>query len=251
MKIFADTANIDEIKEFHEWGVIDGVTTNPLIIVKSGVKDLETHMKKILALDTGHVSIEVTSNELDEMLAQARWFASWDKDAVIKLPMNVNGLKACKTLTAEGIKTNVTACMSTKQAILAAKAGATYVSIFWARIEDMGYDASTVVKETREILDTHDMDSQIIIGSFRSMSHIITAMKTGAHVLTIPTELLKQMPWNPRTESTINEFLTQWNAFHGGEDPLTNAVNLKATIPPQAPSSAPKMRSKGGKLVRD
>jgi transaldolase len=235
MKIFADTANIDEIKEFQSWGVIDGCTTNPIIIVKSGVKDLEGHMKKILALHTGPVSIEVTSNDVDEMLEQARWFATWDEDVVVKLPMNVSGLKACKILSEEGIKTNVTACMSTKQAILAAKAGATYVSIFWARIEDMGYDANIVVKETREILDTHHMKSEIIIGSFRSMSHIIVAMKSGAHVLTIPTELLKQMPWNPRTETTINEFLDQWNKFHGGEDPLTTA----------------RLQSKGGKLVRE
>jgi len=177
-------------------------------------------MKKILDLGTGPVSIEVTSNDLDEMLSQARMFATWGKDVVVKLPMNINGLKACKILTQEDIKTNVTACMSTKQAILAAKAGATYVSIFWARIEDMGYDASTVVRETREILDTHNMGSKIIVGSFRSMSHIITAMKTGAHVLTIPSDLLKQMHWNPRTESTINEFLDQWNSFHKDNDPV-------------------------------
>jgi transaldolase len=243
MKIFADTANIDEIKEFASWGVIDGCTTNPMICVKSGVKDLEGHMRQILALGTGHVSIEVTSNDLDEMLEQARWFATWDENVVVKLPMNVNGLKACKILTEEGVKTNVTACMSTKQAILAAKAGATYVSIFWARIEDMGYDAATTVRDTREIFDTHGMSSQIIIGSFRSISHVLTAMKTGAHVLTIPSDLLRQMPWNPRTESTINEFLDQWSKFHGGEDPVTNAMRSQA--------APPKMRSKDGKLVRD
>lgn len=223
MKFFADTANIVEIEEFQSWGVIDGCTTNPIICVKSGVTDVEGHMEKILSLKTGPVSIEVTTNDLDEMLDQARMFSSWGDDVVVKLPMNVNGLKACRVLTQEGIKTNVTACMSTKQAILAAKAGATYVSIFWARIEDMGYDAGTVVRETREILDTHGMSSQIIIGSFRSMSHIIGAMKTGAHVLTIPSDLLRQMHWNPRTESTITEFLDQWNAFHKGNDPLSKA----------------------------
>jgi transaldolase len=220
MEIFADTTNIAEIKEFSTWGIINGCTTNPLICVRNGITDFEEHMKRILALKTGPVSIEVTTNDLDEMLRQAQLFVSWGDDVVVKLPMSVNGLKATKILTEQNIKTNVTACMSSKQAVLAAKAGATYVSIFWARIEDMGYDAGTVVKETREILDIHGMSSKIIVGSFRSMSHITAAMKTGAQVLTIPSDLLKQMPWNPRTESTINEFLQQWNEFHKEGDPL-------------------------------
>lgn len=249
MEIFADTAVIPEIEEFSSWGVIDGCTTNPIICVKAGITDLEGHMKKILRLVPGPVSIEVTTNDLEKMLAQARLFAQWGKNAVIKLPMNVNGLKACTVLSNEGIKTNVTACMSTKQAILAAKAGATYVSIFWARIEDMGYDAGAVVKDTRAILDTHGMKSKIIIGSFRSMSHIITAMKTGAHVLTIPTDLLKQMPWNPRTEATINEFLTQWNSFHNGADPI-DALLEKAHSTPPVERTKSTMVAKDGKLIR-
>ena len=224
MEIFADTANLNELQEFNSWGVIDGCTTNPIICVKSGITDFEGHMKKILAMIDGPVSIEVTTNDLDEMLMQAHMFATWGDNVVVKLPMNIPGLKATKVLSEEGIKTNVTACMSTKQAILAAKAGATYVSIFWARIEDMGYDASIVVKDTREILDKHRMQSKIIIGSFRSMSHIITAMKTGAHVLTIPSDLLKNMHWNPRTESTINEFLDQWNGFHKDNDPMAKKI---------------------------
>jgi len=249
MEIFADTANLAELEEFSSWGVIDGCTTNPIICVKAGITDLRGHMNQILRLIPGPVSIEVTTNDLDKMLAQARLFASWGKNAVIKLPMNINGLKACNVLTQEGIKTNVTACMSTKQAILAAKAGATYVSIFWARIEDMGYDASTVVKDTREILDTHGMKSKIIIGSFRSMSHIITAMKTGAHVLTIPTDLLKQMHWNPRTEATINEFLTQWDTFHKGVDPIDAMLEEATTEPLAKPRST--MVAKDGKLIRE
>ncbi len=220
MEIFADTADINDLKEFSSWGVIDGCTTNPIICVKSGVKDFEGHMRQILALVPGPVSVEVTTNDLDEMLAQARIFASWGKNVVVKLPMNVSGLKATHALSRDGIKTNVTACMSVKQAIIAAKAGATYASIFWARIEDMGYDAGTVVRETREILGTHGMACKIIVGSFRSVSHVTQAMRTGAHVLTIPSDLLRQLPWNPRTESTINEFLEQWRGFHKEDDPL-------------------------------
>lgn len=234
MQIFADTANINEIQEFISWGVVDGCTTNPIICVKSGITDLEGHMAKILKMVDGPVSIEVTTNDQQEMLEQAMMFATWGENVVVKLPMNVAGLKTCKILTERGIKTNVTACMSSKQAILAAKAGATYVSLFWARIEDMGYDAAAIVKETRDILDIHKMKAQIIVGSFRSISHITSAMKTGAHVLTIPSDLLKQMPWNPRTESTINEFLTQWNEFHKDNDPLATKV----------------LQSKNGELVR-
>lgn len=212
MKIFADTANIEELKEFKSWGVIDGCTTNPIICAKAGITDFESHMKAILELLNGKpVSIEVTTNDHKEMLTQAREFSKWGNNVVVKLPMNVAGLKSTAKLSEEGMKINVTACMDPVQAVLAAKAGAAYVSLFWGRIEDMKVDASNVVRETRNVLDTHDMKAQIIVGSLRSVSDATRAMKTGAHVLTIPSETLKKLHYHPRTESTINEFLTQWN----------------------------------------
>src|SRR3989344_2643636 len=217
MKIFADTANLKELKELDSMGVIDGCTTNPLIMIKEGNQDHEAQMKAILQLIKGPVSLEVTTNDLDKMIQQGRALAKLGSNVVVKLPMNITGLKAVKVLTAEGIKTNVTACMSTKQAILAAKAGATYVSLFWARIEDLGVSAQHIVKETADILRMHNMPTKIIIGSFRQISHINQALGTGAHVLTIPPQFLYEMSYHPRTESTIQEFLDKWEAFKKGE----------------------------------
>jgi transaldolase len=213
MKIFADTANIDELKEFKSWGVIDGCTTNPLICVKNGVTDFESHMKSILTImEKKPVSIEVTTNDPKEMLEQTRTFATWGENVVVKLPMNIAGLKTTKIAADESIKVNVTACMDMNQAVLAAKAGATYVSLFWGRIEDMGYDAAKVSEDTRNVFDKHNMKSEIILGSLRSVGDVTRASKTGAHILTIPSDVLKKLQYNPRTESTINEFLTEWSA---------------------------------------
>lgn len=217
MKIFADTADLEELKEVLSLGVADGCTTNPTIMMKAGNKDYMAQMKDILRMVPGDVSLEVTTNDTDEMVKQAKELAKLGKNVVVKIPMNLNGLKAVNILKQEGIKTNVTACMSTKQAVLAAKAGATYVSLFWARIEDMGYDAEELVTETADIFRLHKMDAQIIIGSFRQGSHINRAMRTGAHVLTIPTKILLHMAWNPRTDSTIDEFLENWKQFTGKE----------------------------------
>lgn len=213
MEIFADTADLNELKELISLGVVDGCTTNPSILVKAGNKDYTTQLKQILKLVEGPVSIEVMTNDTEEMIKQAREFAKWGKNVVVKIPMNINGLKAVAVLSKEGIKTNVTACMSTKQAVIAAKAGATYVSLFWARISDMGHDAKKTVEDTVKIFETHNFKTKIILGSFRQISHINDALMTGAHVLTIPTKLIIEMAWHPRTDSTINEFLEQWKDF--------------------------------------
>ncbi|MBN2421625.1 fructose-6-phosphate aldolase [Candidatus Woesearchaeota archaeon] len=213
MKIFADTANLDELKELLSWGIIDGCTTNPSIVSKEKGIDFETRMKEIIEIVKGPISIEVTSNDLDEMIRQSRKFAKWGNNVNVKIPMGITGLKAVNILNKEGIKTNVTACMCTKQAVLAAKAGATFVSLFWARIEDMGYNAEQIVCETVEIFERHKIKSEIILGSFRQVSHINRAMLSGAHILTIPTPILMKLPWNPRTESTIQEFLDNWEEF--------------------------------------
>lgn len=217
MKIFADTAVIEELKEFISWGVVDGCTTNPIIMSRAGNKDYKTQMKEILKLVDGPVSLEVTTNDTEEMITQARELAAMGPNVVVKIPMNVAGLKATAILSKEGIKTNVTACMTTKQAILAAKAGATFVSLFWGRIEDMGHDAYKEVNDTAEILEKHGLPAEIIIGSFRTMGQINQAMMSGAHILTIPSPLLSKMAHHPRTDSTIQEFLDEWERFQGGE----------------------------------
>lgn len=214
MQIFADTANLDDLKELSSMGIIDGCTTNPTICLKDIGCDFKTRMKAIIDLVAGDVSIEVTSNKHDEMLSQARQFASWGKNVVIKIPMNRDGLKAVSTLKKEGIPCNVTACMAAKQAILAAKAGARYVSFFWARIEDMGHSAKDVVAGTVELFKIHGVPTKIIVGSLRQMSQVNDALQTGADVLTITPQLLYDMIDHPRTESTIAEFLDNWKKFN-------------------------------------
>jgi len=212
MEIFIDTAIVSEIREAQSWGVVDGCTTNPKLIAMANV-DFEKTMKEILQEVHGPVSIEVTTNNLDEMIKEAEHYNKWGSNVVIKIPMSIDGLKAVKMLTERGIKTNVTAVMSMKQAVLAAKAGATYVSLFWGRIEDMGYDAEQVIRETVEIYNTHQFKAKIILGSFRQNSQVMRALRTGAHVLTLTFPLIKEMAWNPRTESTINEFLQFWDDY--------------------------------------
>ena len=220
MKFFADTANLEDLTELISLGVVDGCTTNPLIIAREQHHDIERHLKEVLQLVEGPVSIEVTSNDYEEMIKQAREFNSWAKNVVVKIPMNKEGMRAVATLKKEGIKTNVTACMSTKQAIFAAKAGADYVSLFWGRIDDMGHDAKYIADEVAEIFKRHNMRTEIIVGSLRSQSNLNDAMKSGAHILTIPPKLFNNMIHHPRTESTIQEFLDNWDAFIKTSEPI-------------------------------
>jgi len=211
MKIFADTANIDELKELLSWGIIDGCTTNPSIILKEKGVDFEKHIKKICKLFVGKpVSVEVTTNDLKPMINQARELAEWSDNINIKIPMGLTGLKAVNELRKDGIKTNVTACMNMPQTVLAAKAGATYVSLFWGRIEDMGYDGLHTLDE---ITALWGFQTEIILGSLRTVSDVTRAMQSHADILTIPTLVLKKLPFHPRTDSTIAEFLANWDKF--------------------------------------
>lgn len=209
MEFFIDTANLEDINESLSWGVISGCTTNPIIVAKEKA-DFETRMKEILEIVDGPVSIEVTTNDTKEMIKEAQEFVKWGKNVVIKIPMGIPGLKATKVLAEKGIKTNVTACMSLKQVVLAAKAGATYVSLFWGRIEDMGHNAQQVVSNAVDTFERHNFKTKIIVGSFRQTAQVTQAILTGAHVLTLPPKVLNDMAWHPRTESTIKEFLDFW-----------------------------------------
>jgi|TARA_B100001971_G_scaffold103340_1_gene95190 transaldolase len=213
MEIFIDSANIEEIKEIISWGIADGCTTNPKIASKEKDVSFETNTKEILKIVDGPVSIEVTTNELDGMLSEAEKYASWGKNVVVKIPMGTIGLKAVKILKEKGIKTNVTACMSPGQAILAAKAGADYASLFYARIGDMGYDATKVVKDSVQLFKESNVKTKIIVGSIRHLMQVIDSALAGAHVLTIPTQFLYLMAKNPKTDETINEFLEHWKSY--------------------------------------
>lgn len=209
MQLFIDTANLDEIREIARWGVIRGVTTNPKIF-SSEETDLKTRIDEILSIVPGPLSVEVTTSDLNEMIEEATRFASWSSHVVVKVPMGAAGLQATRILSEKGIKTNVTAVMTFNQAMLAALAGATYCSIFFARINDIGYDATQVIRQTSELFKKSGFTTQIIVGSIRVMTQINEAALAGADVITVPYKFFSQLAHHPQTEKTIQEFLDAW-----------------------------------------
>jgi transaldolase len=210
--IFLDSSDPKEIKDITAWGVLSGITTNPLIIAKeAGNVDLEKRIKEIIAVSQGDVSVELTTETEGAMLEEAAKYHAWDpKRICIKVPFSEIGLRVLHQLVKKGVHTNVTCLMSFNQAYLAALAGATYVSLFSGRVRDMGYDVKPVIQETRDILDREDLASQIIVGSVRHMMDVNEALQCGAHILTVPPAILRKMLWNPRTDETIREFNTAW-----------------------------------------
>jgi transaldolase len=212
MEIFLDTANIKEIEKWLAQGVIDGVTTNPSIMLKDGVYDIEAGAKAIAArLGNLPLSVEVITNDLDEMLAQARTFAGWAKNMVVKIPViNESGapcLGVVKTLESSGVRVNVTAMMSFGQMMLAAKAGATYISLFGGRVADEGQPMGDVIRMTRRWLDDWGLSSKIIVGSVREVMNIQEAAASGAHVVTIPPQFLARLADHKYTRFTVGEFV--------------------------------------------
>jgi transaldolase len=212
MAIFIDSSEPKEIKELFAWGVLSGVTTNPLIIAKEAPDaDLGERIREVLAVSWGDVSVELTTETESEMLAEAAQYHAWDpKRITIKVPFSETGLKVLHQLAKKNVKTNVTCLMAMNQAYLAALAGATYVSIFSGRVRDMGYDVRPVIASTREVLEREGLPSKIIVGSMRHLMDVNEALEAGAHVPTITPPILRKMIWNPRTESTIEEFNTAW-----------------------------------------
>jgi transaldolase len=212
MAIFIDSSDPREIKELFGWGVLSGVTTNPLIIAKEAPDaDLGERIREVLAVSWGDVSVELTTETEKEMLAESEVYVAWDpKRITIKVPFSETGLRVLHQLVKKNIKTNVTCLMAMNQAYLAALAGATYVSIFSGRVRDMGYDVRPVIAATRGVLDREGLPSKIIVGSMRHMMDVNEALEAGAHVPTITPPILRKMVWNPRTEQTIEEFNSAW-----------------------------------------
>lgn len=223
MQIFIDTANIEEIREAVSWGCISGATTNPKIMSmeKAGYSFREK-MEEILRIVKNPVSVEVTAEDFEGMVKEAEEYASWDENVVIKIPMGKEGLKAVNILEKEGIKTNVTAIMAVNQAILAALSGASYVSIFYGRVCDMGYDAFEVIKRTSELFRLHQIPSKIIVGSIRTLLDINRAFLAGADIVTVPFKFLKMMTENLQTEATVKEFNNIWREMRE-----TGAIRLE------------------------
>ena len=209
MKFFLDTADVSAIKTINELGVVDGVTTNPTIISREG-RDFETVIKEICQIVDGPVSAEVTGVTAEEMIAEARDIAKWADNIVVKIPMTMEGLKAVNVLSKENIKTNVTLIFTVSQGLMAIKAGATFISPFVGRLEDIGTDACQLISDLREIIDFYDFDMEIIAASIRNTVHV---EKRGAHIATIPDAVFDKMTKHPLTTSGIKNFTKDWETF--------------------------------------
>lgn len=210
MKFFIDTANIEEIKTAHAWGLLDGVTTNPSLVAKEG-QDFKQVVLEICAIIDGPVSAEVLSLEADKMIIEAKELATWHKNIVVKIPCTPDGLKAVKEVTKLGIKTNVTLVFSANQVLLAAKAGATYISPFVGRLDDVGDDGLQMIADSVAIIKNYNFTSQILVASIRSPITVQKAAVLGAHVATIPFKVLHQLFKHPLTDNGIKTFLEDWN----------------------------------------
>jgi transaldolase len=209
LKIFLDTANVKSIEKYNELGVVDGITTNPTLLSKEKGNPIET-MKKIVEIIEGPVSLEVVAIDYDKMLEESLKLAKYGKNVVVKIPMTMDGLKVVHTLTKRGIKTNVTLIFSANQALLAAKAGATYVSPFIGRLDDIGAEGLNLVSEIVQIFASYDISTQLLVASVRHPLHVIEAAKMGADVVTLPPDILDKMIRHPLTDKGLDSFLSDW-----------------------------------------
>ncbi|EHD1588697.1 fructose-6-phosphate aldolase [Listeria monocytogenes] len=211
MRFFIDTANVEEIKKANRMGFIAGVTTNPSLVAKEG-RDFNEVIQEITSIVDGPISGEVVSLEADEMIAEGRVIAKIHPNMVVKIPMTGEGLAAVKVLTEEGIKTNVTLVFSATQALLAARAGATYVSPFLGRLDDIGDDGLVLIRDIADIFEIHGIPTEIISASVRHPIHVIECAKAGANIATVPFKVFEQMLKHPLTDSGIDKFLADWEA---------------------------------------
>lgn len=210
MKIFIDTANVEEIRRVAEWGILDGVTTNPSLIAKEG-RDLKEVIEEICSIVDGPISAEVMSLESAKMVEEARKLAKLHKNIVIKIPMCEEGLKAAFVLKKEGIKTNVTLIFSAQQALLAAKAGASFVSPFLGRLDDIGNEGITLIHDIADIFNIYGIETEIISASVRHPIHVLECAKAGSDIATIPYKVLCQMLKHPLTDAGIEKFIDDYN----------------------------------------
>lgn len=210
MKFFVDTADVDEIRDLAATGLVDGVTTNPSLVAKTG-RDFFEVLREICSLVDGPVSAEVTATETDTMVEEGRKLAKIADNIAVKVPLTIDGLKACRTLTQGGTMVNVTLCFSANQALLAAKAGATFVSPFVGRLDDIGQDGMQLIEEILEIYDNYDsIETEVLVASIRSPSQVKTAARLGADVCTIPPTVLRQLAKHVLTDKGLDAFLADW-----------------------------------------
>ena len=209
MKIFLDTANLASIKLYNDMGLVDGITTNPSLLAKEG-GDPQKAMEEIVRIVKGDVSLEVVSTETSGMLEEGRRLRKYGNNVVVKCPLTAEGLKACKILTSEGIPVNVTLCFSVNQAMLAAKAGAKYVSPFIGRLDDNGQDGIHLIREIHEVFQNYKFSTQILVASVRHPMHVVESAKIGADVVTLPPDVLGKMLKHPLTDIGLKNFLADW-----------------------------------------
>lgn len=229
MKIFLDTANIDEIKEAYSWGVIDGVTTNPSLIAKNGGDFIET-IHEICEIVDGPISAETVAQDREGMIREGRLLAQVHGNIVVKIPLTIEGIAATKVLSSEGIQTNVTLCFQASQALLAAKAGATYISPFIGRLDDVSQDGVGLIEEIVQIYENYGIETQVLAASIRHPKHAVDVAMAGADAATMPIDVLKKMFKHPLTDSGNERFLKDWEGVPNNniEEAVTNWLKARS-----------------------
>lgn len=217
MKFFIDTANLDEIREAASLGVLDGVTTNPSLVAKEGDLDFHEHLARICEIVDGPVNGEVVATDTEGMLREGRELAKIHKNMVVKLPMTRDGLRACKAFSDEGVRVNVTLVFSAPQALLAAKAGASFVSPFVGRLDDIGQDGMQLIEEIVDIYNNYDFETEVLVASVRHPIHLVQAARMGAHIATMPFKVIEQLLKHPLTDSGLAKFLADWETTQGAK----------------------------------
>jgi transaldolase len=216
MKIFLDTANLQSIKQYNDMGLLDGITTNPSLLAKEGGNPQKA-MEEITKIIKGDVSLEVVATDYSGMMEEGHKLKKYGTNVVIKVPMTADGLKACKSFAQEGIPVNVTLVFSPNQAILAAKAGAKYVSPFIGRLDDVGQDGMALIAEIKQIFSNYDFKTQILVASVRHPMHVVEAAKIGADVVTLPPDVLGKMLKHPLTDNGLKAFLADWDKLQASQ----------------------------------
>lgn len=212
MKLFVDTGDVEEVRQAAEWGVLDGVTTNPTLIAKSGRGFKETVLRICELVPNGDISAEVVATDYDAMLKEALEISSWHPQIVVKVPLIEPGVRLVSTLADKGIRTNVTLVFSVPQALMAAKAGATYISNFVGRVDDLSEDGMVAVQDTVRMVQDYGFESEVLVASVRHPLHVVQAIQAGAHVSTMPFKIMQMLFKHPLTESGLKRFIDDWNA---------------------------------------
>lgn len=211
MKLFVDTGQVDEVRQSAEWGIIDGVTTNPSLIAKAGRGFKETVVAMCELVPHGSISAEVVGTTVPDILKEAREIASWAPNIVVKIPMTPAGIQATRQLRQEGIRVNMTLVFSPAQALLAAKAGATYISVFVGRVDDIASEGMRTIEEVVQMIATYGFESEVLVASIRHPMHVVESLRMGAHIATMPFKVLEQLFHHPLTDIGLKRFLDDWN----------------------------------------